>query len=134
MKDTMDIRGIGVDVIEVDRIGRALLRWGDPFTRRLFTPDEVTHAGPEPTRAMRLAGRFAAKEAVMKALGLGWRRMAWREIEIRNDDAGRPMVALSGGAARAADDLGISDVLISLTHTRDLAAASAIAIGGNESR
>jgi holo-[acyl-carrier protein] synthase len=127
----MDIRGIGVDVIEVARIGRALVRWGDLFTRRLFTADEVRRAGPEPTRAMRLAGRFAAKEAVMKALGLGWRRMAWREIEILNDGAGRPMVTLRGGAARAADDLGVSDVLVSLTHTRDLAAASAIALGSD---
>jgi holo-[acyl-carrier protein] synthase len=78
---------------------------------------------------MRLAGRFAAKEAVMKALGLGWGRMAWREIEILNDGAGRPIVTLRGGAARAAERLGVSDVLISLTHTRDLAAASAIALG-----
>jgi len=124
----MDIRGIGIDVIEVDRIDRALVRWGDPFTNRLFTADEVTRAGPKPTRAMRLAGRFAAKEAVMKALGLGWHRMAWREIEILNDDAGRPVVTLRGGAARAAGDLGVSDVIISLTHTRDLAAASAIAL------
>lgn len=130
MEIAVDIRGIGVDVIEVHRIGRALVRWGDPFTRRLFTADEVTRAGPGPVRVMRLAGRFAAKEAVMKALGLGWRRMAWREIEILNDGAGRPMVALHGGAARAAGDLGVSDVFVSLTHTRDLAAASAIAVGG----
>ena len=125
----MDIRGIGVDVIEVHRIERALTRWGEAFTGRLFTADEVRRAGPVPTRAMRLAGRFAAKEAVMKALGLGWRRMAWREIEILNDEAGRPVVTLRGGAARAAERLGVSDVLISLTHTRDLAAASAIALG-----
>jgi holo-[acyl-carrier protein] synthase len=125
----MDIRGIGIDVIEVHRIERALTRWGEAFTDRLFTSDELRRAGPMPTRAMRLAGRFAAKEAVMKALGLGWGRMAWREIEILNDEAGRPVVTLHGGAARAADRLGVSDVLISLTHTRELAAASAIALG-----
>jgi phosphopantetheine--protein transferase-like protein len=129
MDSTMEIRGIGVDVIEVHRIDRALTRWGETFTRRLFTADEVRRAGAAPARAMRLAGRFAAKEAVMKALGLGWRRMAWHEIEILNDEAGRPLVSLRGGAARTAQRLGISDVLISLTHTRDLAAASAIALG-----
>jgi holo-[acyl-carrier protein] synthase len=125
----MDIRGIGVDVIEVHRIDRALTRWGEAFTGRLFTADEVRRAGSAPARAMRLAGRFAAKEAVMKALGLGWRRMAWREIEILNDEAGRPMVTLRGGAARVAERLGVSEVMISLTHTRDLAAAGAIALG-----
>lgn len=125
----MDIRGIGIDVIEVPRIDRALARWGEAFTRRLFTADEVRRAGAPPARAMRLAGRFAAKEAVMKALGLGWRRMAWHEIEILNDEAGRPMVTLRGGAARTAAGLGVSEVLISVTHTRDLAAASAIALG-----
>jgi phosphopantetheine--protein transferase-like protein len=125
----MDIRGIGVDVIEVRRIDRALTRWGEAFTGRLFTADEVRRAGSAPARAMRLAGRFAAKEAVMKALGLGWRRMAWREIEILNDEVGRPMVTLRGGAARVAERLGVSEVLISLTHTRDLAAAGAIALG-----
>lgn len=127
----MDIRGIGIDIIEVKRIRHALARWGDPFTRRLFTDDEVKRAGPQATRAIRLAARFAAKEAVMKALGLGWHTMAWREIEILNDEAGRPTVGLHGGAARAAHALGVSDVLISLTHTADLAAASAIALGGS---
>src|SRR3990170_8339001 len=125
----MDIRGIGIDVIEVERIRTALARWGDPLTRRLFTTGEVMRAGPPARRAMRLAARFAAQEAVMKALGLGWRTMAWHEIEILNDEAGRPTVGLHGGAARAAHALGVSDVLISLTPTSHLAAASAIAIG-----
>jgi holo-[acyl-carrier protein] synthase len=125
----MEIRGVGIDVIEVDRIRTALARRGDPLLKRLFTADEVRRAGPEAMRAKRLAARFAAKEAVMKALGLGWRTMAWHEIEILNDEAGRPTVGLHGGAARAAHALGISDVLVSLTHTGDLAAASAIALG-----
>ncbi len=127
----MDLRGIGIDVIEVERIRAALTRWGDPFISRIFTPDEVRQAGPQATRALRLAARFAAKEAVMKALGLGWSTMAWREIEILNEESGRPTVGLHGGAARAAHALGVSDVLVSLTHTERLAAASAVALGGS---
>src|SRR3972149_4123324 len=108
MEETMDIRGVGIDVIEGGRIRDALARWGGSLTRRLFTPDEVKRAGPEATRAIRLAARFAAKEAVMKALGLGWRAMAFRGIEILHDEAGRPTVGLHGGAAPAAPAPGIS--------------------------
>jgi len=124
------IRGIGIDIIEVERIGRAADRWGDGFLSRVFTTGERRHAGASHGgrgAAARLAGRFAAKEAVMKALGLGWRRMAWREIEIEGDALGRPVVRLSGGAARAADDLGIRAWFVSISHTRDLAVAHAVA-------
>jgi holo-[acyl-carrier protein] synthase len=124
------IRGIGVDIIEVERIRRATARWGDGFLARVYTSGERRHAGAARGgrgEAERLAGRFAAKEAVMKALGLGWRRMAWREIEIEGDALGRPVVRLSGGAARAADELGIRAWFVSISHTRDLAVAHAVA-------
>jgi holo-[acyl-carrier protein] synthase len=132
------IRGIGIDVIEVDRIRRATARWGDGFLSRVFTPGERRHAGAldaavavtgagSRTPAERLAGRFAAKEAVMKALGLGRWRMAWREIEIEGDPHGRPLVRLTGRAAKAAADLGVRAWFISISHTRDLAVAHAVA-------
>jgi len=121
------IRGIGVDIIEVDRIRRATVRWGDGFLSRVFTPGERRHAGSARTSAERLAGRFAAKEAVMKALGLGWRRMAWREIEIEGDPLGRPVVRLTGRAAQAAAELGVQAWFVSISHTRDLAVAHAVA-------
>ena len=133
------IRGIGIDIIEVDRIHRATVRWGDGFLTRVFTPGERRHAGfhdivaggrsagASRTPAERLAGRFAAKEAVMKALGLGWRRMAWREIEIEGDPLGRPVVRLTGRAAQAAADLGVQAWFVSISHTRDLAVAHAVA-------
>jgi len=121
------IRGIGVDVIEVDRIRRATMRWGDGFLTRVFTAGERRHAGASRTSAERLAGRFAAKEAVMKALGLGWRRMAWREIEIEGDPLGRPVVRLTGRAAEAAAELGVQAWFVSISHTRDLAVAHAVA-------
>jgi len=121
------IRGIGVDIIEVDRIRRATARWGDGFLSRVFTAGERRHAIAARTSAERLAGRFAAKEAVMKALGLGWRRMAWREIEIEGDPLGRPVVRLSGRAAQVASDLGVQAWFVSISHTRDLAVAHAVA-------
>jgi holo-[acyl-carrier protein] synthase len=121
------IRGIGVDIIEVDRIRRATARWGDGFLSRVFTAGERRHAGASRTSAERLAGRFAAKEAVMKALGLGWRRMAWREIEIEGDPLGRPVVRLTGRAAQVAADLGVQAWFVSISHTRDLAVAHAVA-------
>jgi holo-[acyl-carrier protein] synthase len=121
------IRGIGIDVIEVDRIRRATVRWGEGFLSRVFTPGERRHAGVALTSAERLAGRFAAKEAVMKALGLGWRRMAWREIEIEGDPLGRPVVRLTGRAAEVAAELGVQAWFVSISHTRTLAVAHAVA-------
>ena len=124
----MVIRGVGVDLVEVGRVERALFRWGDAFARRVFTPAELERARAAPSRSMRLAARFAAKEAVMKALGLGWRTMGWREIEILHDPLGKPVVALHGRARAAAARQGVADVLVSLAHTRHLALASAIAL------
>jgi holo-[acyl-carrier protein] synthase len=124
------IRGIGVDVVEVPRLERAVARWGEAFLGRVFTDGERAHAGASratPGAAQRLAGRFAAKEAVMKALGLGWRSMAWREIEIAADPLGKPVVRLSGRAAEAARRLGVGAWWVSISHTRDLAIAQALA-------
>lgn len=121
------IRGIGVDIIEVTRVERAVARWGDAFLGRVFTDDERKHAGASGRAGERLAGRFAAKEAVMKALGLGWRSMGWREIEIGADPLGRPVVRLSGRAEAAARRIGIAAWSVSIAHTRELAVAQALA-------
>jgi len=124
----MQIRGVGIDIVEVARIEHALDRWGDAFVTRIFTTAEDERARPPRARSARLAARFAAKEAVMKALGLGWRAMGWRDIEILNDALGKPTVTLRGGARHAAERQGIAAVLVSLSHTRDLAFASALAV------
>ncbi len=121
------IRGIGVDIVEVARVERAVARWGDTFLGRVFTDGERAHAGTTPAAAQRLAGRFAAKEAVMKALGLGWRSMAWREVEIVSDRWGKPVVQLSGRAAQVAERLGVGAWSVSISHTRRLAIAQALA-------
>jgi len=125
----MEIRGIGIDIVEVERIEQALARWGDAFVSRVFTPGEDVRSRHPRVRSQRLAARFAAKEAVMKALGLGWRTMAWHEIEIVHDPLGRPSVHLRGGAARAAEQRGVGAIHVTLSHTHALALAGAVALG-----
>lgn len=125
----MTVLGVGTDIVEVDRVERAVARWGEAFVRRVFTPAEAERARAAPLRAPRLAARFAAKEAVMKALGVGWRALAWREIEILNDALGRPEVRLHGAAARIAEQRGVTGVLVALSHTHQHAVANAVALG-----
>jgi holo-[acyl-carrier protein] synthase len=123
------ILGHGIDLVSVARIRRMLADHGDHFLEWTFTQAEVAYArrrkkGFEET----LAGRFAAKEAVMKALGTGWRDgVTFPGIEILNEPGGRPYVVLHGGAAEKAAELGIIAWHLSITHTEDLAIASAIA-------
>jgi holo-[acyl-carrier protein] synthase len=125
----MTVVGIGVDMVEVERIERAIARWGDAFVRRIYTQAEIVRAEAGVMPVPRLAARFAAKEAVMKALGVGWRALAWRDIEITNDAAGRPIVHLHGSAQRIAAERGVSQVMIALSHTHEHAVANAIALG-----
>ena len=121
------IRGLGVDIVEVDRIRRAVSRWGEPFLYRVFTAAELARAGMSPDAAPRLAGRFAAKEAVMKALGVGLAGVGWQEIEITTDPVGRPGVRLSGRAAAVAERLGVRAWSLAISHTRLVAIAHALA-------
>ena len=120
------IRGLGIDIVEVDRIRRAVARWGEAFLFRVFTPEELPR-GTSPAAAERLAGRFAAKEAVMKALGMGRPGVGWREIEITVDPSGKPGVRLTGRAAAIADRLGVRVLRVAISHTRLLAIAEALA-------
>jgi holo-[acyl-carrier protein] synthase len=125
----MTVVGIGVDIVEVGRIERAIARWGDAFVRRIYTRAEIVRTETGVMPVPRLAARFAAKEAVMKALGIGWRAIAWRDIEITNDAAGRPIVYLHGATRRIAAERGVHQVMIALSHTREHAVANAIALG-----
>jgi holo-[acyl-carrier protein] synthase len=125
----MIVLGCGVDMVEVERVERAVARWGDAFIQRIYTPREIERSRAALASAPRLAARFAAKEAVMKALGVGWRALAWREIEISNDPQGQPRVQLHGAARRIADERGVTTVIISLSHTHQHAVANAIALG-----
>jgi holo-[acyl-carrier protein] synthase len=121
------IVGVGVDIVEVARVERAVRRREEAFQRRVFTQIEWERAGSGPTRGRRLAGRFAAKEAVMKALGGGPGRVGWREIEVTNDLDGRPAARLSGTAAHRAAQAGVVRVHLSLSHSDLYAAALAVA-------
>jgi len=119
----------GVDLIEISRIQRAVERHGERFLARVFTPAEILYSRG---RVAELAVRFAAKEAVSKALGIGVRVLArdgidWHDVEVLNDMRGKPFVRLAGRAAERAAELGLSEWAISLSHSRDHAIAFVVA-------
>lgn len=116
-------------MVEVGRIARAVSRWGDAFLARIYTPLEIERARRGKGRNQYLAARFAAKEAVMKALGTGRRQLSWREIEITGDRVGKPIVRLHGSAKQVAERQGVGAVLLALSHTHEHALASAVALG-----
>lgn len=116
----------GIDIIEIPRIEQALERWGERFVRRIYTEPELKLCRNKPNI---LAVRFAGKEAVMKLLGTGVRGVCWREIEVLSHASGKPFVRLSGGALKVARRLGLSDIAVSLSHSRDYAVASVFSTG-----
>jgi holo-[acyl-carrier protein] synthase len=121
------IVGIGTDLIEVDRIRQSMDRYGDKFLRRVYTETESAYAMSKRNFAERLAGRFAVKEAGMKAIGTGWRRgVTWRDFEVINEPGGRPTLRLTGAAGRIAQGLGARRVSVSITHTAAMAMAVVI--------
>ena len=125
----MAIVGHGIDVIEVDRIRKMLADHGPRFVERTYTAAEVAYAERETRQAEVYAGRFAAKEAVMKVLGTGWRRgVAFAEIEILQKPTGEPYVALHGRTAEVALERGIARIWITITHIASVAMASAIGV------
>ncbi len=113
----------GVDIIEISRIGDAVARWGDRFFNRIYTPGELAYARG---RLPQLAGRFAAKEAVMKALGTGVRGVGWRDIEVVRKPGQAPIVVLHGRAKARAERLTLGEIAISISHSRDYAVVVAV--------
>lgn len=116
---------VGLDIIRVERIRDALDRFGERFAGRVLTPAEARYVRG---RAETFAGRWAAKEAVSKVLGLGVRGVGWRDIEIERLPTGQPAVRLHGRAARRADQLGLERVAVSITHEREYALAIAFGV------
>jgi holo-[acyl-carrier protein] synthase len=130
----MPILGHGIDIIETARIRRSVEEHGERFLDRVFTPAEQQYCARNVKRYFEhLAGRFAAKEAVLKVLGTGWRGgIAWTDVEVLPEPSGQPKVTLSGECLRIARDLGISRWHISISHIETHATASAIGMRGEE--
>jgi holo-[acyl-carrier protein] synthase len=125
----MKIIGLGVDLADIDRVERVLSRY-PRFAERCFTDHEREYASRYANPARRFAARFAGKEAVMKSMGRGWRHIGWKDIEITG--GGKPTVRMSGAAQRRADTLGVTEVLITITHTDTSALVMAIAVGEHD--
>src|SRR6202521_684469 len=121
------IIGLGVDITEVDRIDAAIARYGRAFLQRIFTPSEIAYCEKHRNRSERFAGRFAAKEAAMKALGTGWARgVRWVDIEVIRELSGKPTLKLSGASREIADRLGVTNIALTITHSGNTALAQVI--------
>ena len=120
----MSIVGLGIDMIECERIEQSLERFGARFMHRVFTVGEIAYCQSMKYPARHFAARFAAKEALSKAFGTGiGKAIGWRDIDVRKKESGEPFVVLSGNAKSLADERAIRTVLISLTHTSNHAVA-----------
>ncbi len=130
----MRIVGIGTDISETQRIARMIERHGDVFLNRVYTAREIAYCQQRKASTEHYTGRWCAKEAVLKALGTGWSRgIRWRDLEIHNDLTGKPRIRMEGVAAEIAHQLGIDEILISISHCRTHATAYALAIGSQHS-
>jgi len=119
----------GIDMVDCARLAEVVERHGERFLARVFTPVELDYCRGRKREIEHLAGRFAAKEAVLKVLGTGWRKgISWRDIEVTNAPSGQPHVRLTGPCRAVADGRGIGEVLISITHIATHAVASAIGL------
>jgi holo-[acyl-carrier protein] synthase len=126
----MQILGIGTDIVEVLRIAQMIERHGELFITRVYTDHEIEYCTARKAATQHYAGRWAAKEAVLKAIGTGWvRGIGWRDVEIRNQPGGAPVVTLRGGARDVVERRGIRRLHVTISHCRCHAVAHAIAEG-----
>ena len=124
------IAGIGVDLCEVERMESAIARHGERLLARIYTEAERAYCESKPNRMERFAGRFAAKEAAMKAIGTGWSHgVGWRDFEVTRAASGQPVIVFHGVARRIAGELGVKRALVSITHIRSLAMAQVVLEG-----
>ena len=126
----MNILGIGLDATDIPRVAELLNRYGDRFLQRVFTPGEIAYCTKRRNPAPHLAGRFAAKEAAMKALGTGQSQgVLWKDIEVVRDRGGPPRLDLHGGALRRAERMHVRNSLVTITHSDALALAQVMLLG-----
>ncbi len=127
----MNLIGIGTDIIEVARIGEMIEKHDELFLRRVYTPLEIEYCGGRKSALQHYAGRWAAKEAALKALGTGWSRgIKWTDMEVSNLMGGKPELRIHGVASDIAEEMGIQEMQISISHCQSYAVAYVIAIGG----
>jgi len=125
----MEIIAHGIDLVDFKRIEQMLERHEDRFLDRVFTSAEQAYANSNRNSTQTLAGRFAAKEAVLKLMGTGWRgKIAWTDIEVLNNPSGQPEVTVRGEVEKIAARLGVKQISVSITHTANFAIASAVAL------
>lgn len=123
------IVGLGTDIVEITRIGQMIERHGELFLQRVYTEGEIRYCQKRKEAMQHYAGRWAAKEAVMKTLGTGFTRgVGWQDIEVVTLKSGQPVIRLSGGAKEFATQRGIDQVLITISHCRAYATATAVAM------
>ena len=118
----------GIDMIEIARIKKAVARWGERFLHRVYTDPEIKFYGKKPQS---LAARFACKEAVMKLLGTGRKGVNWREVETLSHPGGKPLINLYGRAQNKANQLGLKEIAVSISHSKEYAIASVIGTAGD---
>jgi len=124
------IIGCGIDLVKIERIEKIIKKWGNNFIFRIFTPLERDYCEKKKDNKFQsYAGKFAAKEALLKALGLGLREANWKEIEIKNDELGQPIMGTSGKLKNIASTKGVSKYFISISHTKEYAVAQVILEG-----
>ena len=129
----MEIVAHGIDLVDCPRIEEMIKRHGERFVNRVFTANEQAYAEKNKNSIEKLAGRFAAKEAILKLVGTGWRgKIAWTDIEVINNPMGQPEITLSGEVEKLADKLRIKHISVSITHTANFAIASAVALAQSD--
>lgn len=128
-----NIYGIGIDIVEVARVAASIEQFGERFLHRIFTAGERAYCGEKSVPSIHFAARFAAKEAVAKALGTGiGEAVAWTDIEVVRDEKGKPAIRLSESARQHWDKLSIVEIQISMSHTPQYAVANALVLRGTE--
>ena len=125
----MTIIGLGTDITEIERIQQMIDRHGDHFIERIYTPDEISYCRAHKSSTERFASRWAAKEAVMKALGTGFiKGISWTEIEVQILKSGKPIVALTGSTQEYAKSIGIDEIQLTMSHCKAYATSTAMAV------
>ncbi len=126
----MNVIGIGTDIVECSRIEKMIDKHDDVFIERVYTPEEIDYCGGRKASVQHYAGRWAAKEAILKSIGTGWAKgIQWTDIEILNHMGGKPYVKLGGEAKTICASKGIEEIMISISHCQTFATAFATAVG-----